>query len=242
MIPRPGLRPAPGKVKVRPDFLLLQTVMLRSLARPLQPRQCRPLPDWPTSTTPISPRPSAAIRMVHRAIKAVLAGERYHPEGNWTTSACTARRPSGAPTRRPMTSRNWPGSYYMKERIGEVFDGYHLGGHGLRHLRRPRRGLCRGPGLFRLGPTGFPTPSSTRCWGTQRDSAFPPRRPGTGQLVRADLESNKIDFVLASTAVGRGAVVPSVGGGCNPEAAQTRRKGPASRRPREPLPGIRHRK
>ena len=38
--------------------------------------------------------------------------------------ACIARRPSGAPTRRRATSISWLKCYYMRDRVGETFDGH----------------------------------------------------------------------------------------------------------------------
>ena len=108
------------QVKLRPDFQLLQTVMLRSL------KQAMYSPDnvgtlvWLTRITRISPHRFAVTRPAgYRAIKAVLAKEKYTPTMSGTISVCTARRLSGAPMRRRAMS-NWLKCFFMKERIGET--------------------------------------------------------------------------------------------------------------------------
>ncbi len=113
------------KIKQRPDMHLLQTVMLRSL------RQAMYSPDnvghfglayehYTHFTSPIRRYPDL---LVHRAIKAVLAGESYRPSSSWDdiglNCSMTERRADEA----TRDVDNWLKCYYMKERIGEEFDG-----------------------------------------------------------------------------------------------------------------------
>jgi ribonuclease R len=113
-----------GKIRLRPDAQLLQTVMLRSL------RQAIYSPDnvghfglaydsYTHFTSPIRRYPDL---LVHRAIKAVLAGKRYSP-GNWEEigMACslTERRADEA----TRDVEDWLKCYYMRGRIGETFSG-----------------------------------------------------------------------------------------------------------------------
>lgn len=112
------------KIKPRPDAQLLQTVMLRSL------RQAMYSPDnvghfglsyehYTHFTSPIRRYPDL---LVHRSIKAVLDGTRYAP-GKWDEigmhCSMTERRADEA----TRDVNNWLKCYYMRDRIGEEFDG-----------------------------------------------------------------------------------------------------------------------
>ncbi|MDR0700892.1 MAG: ribonuclease R [Azoarcus sp.] len=112
------------KTRQRPDAQLLQTVMLRSL------RQAVYSPDnvghfglaydaYTHFTSPIRRYPDL---LVHRAIKAALAGGRYDP-GDWeaTGMACSATERRADEAARDVTA--WLKCYYMRDRIGETFFG-----------------------------------------------------------------------------------------------------------------------
>jgi len=58
--------------------------------------------------------------LIHRAISG-LEKQRYKP-GNWTELGATARRQSAAPTMRRAKSR-LAQCYYMRDRVGEEFEG-----------------------------------------------------------------------------------------------------------------------
>jgi ribonuclease R len=115
-------------LKGRPDLQLLQTVMLRSL------RQAVYSPDnlghfglayeaYTHFTSPIRRYPDL---LVHRAIKAVLTGQQYKPAqdaGDWSAigvhCSMTERRADEA----DRDVENWLKCFYMRDRIGEEFDG-----------------------------------------------------------------------------------------------------------------------
>ncbi|HYG12811.1 MAG TPA: VacB/RNase II family 3'-5' exoribonuclease, partial [Methylophilaceae bacterium] len=113
-----------SRIKGRPDEQLLQTVLLRSM------QQAVYSPDnighfglayesYTHFTSPIRRYPDL---LVHRAIKAVLDGERYKP-GDWHAlgqhCSMTERRADDAT--RDVTA--WLKCYYMQDKIGEEFDG-----------------------------------------------------------------------------------------------------------------------
>jgi ribonuclease R len=113
-----------ARIKGRPDELLLQTVLLRSM------QQAVYSPDnvghfglayesYTHFTSPIRRYPDL---LIHRAIKAVLEGERYQP-GDWHVlgqhCSMTERRADDAT--RDVTA--WLKCYYMQDKIGEEFDG-----------------------------------------------------------------------------------------------------------------------
>ena len=112
------------KIRVRPDAQLLQTVLLRSM------QQAVYSPDnvghfglayeaYAHFTSPIRRYPDL---LIHRAIKAVLNGDKYKA-GDWnalgTQCSMTERRADDAT--RDVT--NWLKCFYMQDKIGEVFEG-----------------------------------------------------------------------------------------------------------------------
>ena len=105
-----------SRVKHRPDVQLLQTVLLRSLQQAVySPENVGHFglayEAYTHFTSPIRRYPDL---LVHRAIKAVLAGERYDAGRLGASSGSTARRPSAAPTRRRATCEAWLKCYYMR--------------------------------------------------------------------------------------------------------------------------------
>lgn len=112
------------QIKDRPDAQLLQTVLLRSM------QQAVYSPDnvghfglayeaYAHFTSPIRRYPDL---LIHRAIKAVLSGEKYKAK-DWNTlgvhCSMTERRADEAT--RDVT--NWLKCFYMQDKIGEVYDG-----------------------------------------------------------------------------------------------------------------------
>jgi ribonuclease R len=189
------------KIKLRPDAQLLQTVMLRSL------RQAMYSPDnvghfglsythYTHFTSPIRRYPDL---LVHRAIKAVLAGEQYVPAGAWDDIGlhCSATERRADEATRDV--ENWLKCYYMKERIGEVFDGSisavtafgifvaldQVYVEGLVHVTE------LGEDYFKFDAIKH------QMLGERTGKRFRLGDRLQVKLVKADLESGKIDFVLA---------------------------------------------
>jgi len=113
------------RIKGRPDAGLLQMVMLRSL------RQARYEPEnighfglgydaYTHFTSPIRRYPDL---LVHRAIKAVLHGKQYKPEQKWAElgahCSMTERRADDA----TRDVEAWLKCFYMRDHLGSVFSG-----------------------------------------------------------------------------------------------------------------------
>jgi ribonuclease R len=112
------------QVKGRPDAPLLQTVLLRSLQQAVySPENAGHFglayEAYTHFTSPIRRYPDL---LVHRAIKAVVGKKTYKP-GNWVA---LGQHCSDTERRADEASReveSWLKAYYMKDRVGEEFDG-----------------------------------------------------------------------------------------------------------------------
>ncbi|MGE5384800.1 MAG: ribonuclease R [Betaproteobacteria bacterium] len=187
------------KIKLRPDAQLLQTAMLRSL------KQAMYSPDnvghfglayehYTHFTSPIRRYPDL---LVHRAIKAVLAGKRYDP-GSWDEVGlhCSATERRADEATRDV--EQWLKCYYMKGRIGEEFDGTisavtafgifvaldAVYVEGLVHVSE------LGEDYFQFDAVKH------QMLGERTGQRYRLGDRVRVRLVRADLETNKIDFVL----------------------------------------------
>lgn len=186
----------------RPDKQLLQTVMLRSL------RQAVYTPDnvghfglayesYTHFTSPIRRYPDL---LVHRAIKSALAGRRYEP-GSWDEIGMhcsqTERRADDA----TRDVEAWLKCFYMRDRIGEEFTGSisavvpfgvfvaldEVFVEGLVHVSE-------------LGQDYFHFDEAAHAMvGERTGRRFRLSDRVRVQLVRADLETNKIDFRLVES-------------------------------------------
>ena len=203
-----GDNPAPAdyakllaQIKGRPDFNLLQTVLLRSL------QQAVYSPDneghfglgydaYTHFTSPIRRYPDL---LIHRCIKACLAGERYRPSGaTWPElgvhCSLTERRADDA----TRDVENWLKCYFMQDKIGEVFAGTvsgvtHFGlfvtldglnVDGLVHVTE------LGNDYFHFDPIRH------AMNGERTGKSFRLADRITVKVARVDLEATKIDFVL----------------------------------------------
>ena len=190
------------RIRGRPDANLLQTVLLRSLQQAVYG------PDnvghfglgydaYTHFTSPIRRYPDL---LIHRSIKACLAGTRYQPSGaSWTElgvhCSLTERRADEA----TRDVENWLKCYFMQDRVGETFSGTvsgvtHFGVFvtldglnidGLVHVTE-------------LGPDYFHFDAIRHALIGERSGVS--RRLADRvrvKVARVDLDQSRIDFVLA---------------------------------------------
>jgi ribonuclease R len=188
------------RIRKRPDFGLLQTILLRSL------KQAQYSPSnvghfglafeaYVHFTSPIRRYPDL---LVHRAIKAQLAGRRYE-EKDWEE---LGRHCSETERRADDASRdveNWLKCYYMRDHVGGTFSGSITGVtpfglfvtlddyfvDGLVHISE-------------LGRDYFQFDAARhQLIGERTGKRFRLADRMTVKLVRVDLDTRKIDFVPA---------------------------------------------
>jgi len=189
------------RIRGRPDFNLLQTVLLRSL------KQAVYTPEnvghfglayeaYVHFTSPIRRYPDL---LVHRAIKALLAGKRYGTELDWEA---LGRHCSETERRADDASRDvesWLKCYYMRGHVGETFSGTITGVvpfglfvtlddyfvDGLVHISELGRDYFQYDGARHL------------LFGERTKKRFRLADRMTVRLVRVDVDQRKIDLVPA---------------------------------------------
>ena len=190
------------KIYKRPDAQLLQTVMLRSLQQAVYSPHITghfglAYDSYTHFTSPIRRYPDL---LVHRAIKAVLSGETFNP-GDWQElgkhCSMTERRADEA----TRDVESWLKCFYMQDKIGECFDGVisSVTGFGLFVALDE----VYVEGLIHISEL----PSDYFHFDANKHMLLGERsgeqyRLGDRlrvKLVRVDLETSKIDFVLAET-------------------------------------------
>ncbi len=192
------------RIKGRPDAGLLQTVMLRSL------RQAKYEPEntghfglgyeaYAHFTSPIRRYPDL---LVHRAIKAVLQGKQYKPAMKWAElgihCSMTERRADDAT--RDVDA--WLKCFYMRDHLGSVFTGTvssvtsfgmfvsldDLYVEGLVHISE-------------LGKDYFHFDAGKhQLLGERSGQSYRLGDRVQVRVVKVDMESTKIDFVLQDVA------------------------------------------
>jgi len=198
-------------IKGRPDEQLLQTVLLRSM------QQAVYSPDnvghfglayesYTHFTSPIRRYPDL---LIHRAIKAVVEGKKYKA-GNWTElglhCSMTERRADDA----TRDVEVWLKCFYMQDKVGEVFNGTVAGvtsfGLFVALDEVYVEGLLH---VTELGNDYFNFDNIRHEMAGERTGVR--YRLGDRlrvKVARVDMESSKIDFVLATDETDDAAPVP----------------------------------
>jgi ribonuclease R len=188
------------KIRSRPDFTLLQTILLRSL------KQAVYSPDnaghfglafeaYVHFTSPIRRYPDL---LVHRAIKACLKGRRY--EGvDWDALGLHCSETERRADEASRDVENWLKCFYMKEHVGGVFTGAVTGvtSFGLFVTLDDYfvDGLVH---ISELGRDYFQFDAARHMLlGERSGQRFRLADRMKVRLVRVDLETRKIDFVPA---------------------------------------------
>jgi ribonuclease R len=188
------------RIKGRPDFALLQTILLRSMKQAVYTPENvghfgLAFDAYVHFTSPIRRYPDL---LVHRAIKAALASRRY-AEVDWEA---LGRHCSETERRADDASRdveNWLKCHYMQDHVGGVFEGAVTGVtpfglfvtldeyfvDGLVHISE------LGRDYFQFDATRH------MLMGERTKKRYRLADRMKVKLVRVDLESRKIDFVPA---------------------------------------------
>ncbi len=189
------------RIKSRPDFALLQTILLRSLKQAVYTPENLghfglAFDAYVHFTSPIRRYPDL---LTHRGIKAALAGRRYEEGLDW---ADLGRHCSETERRADEASRdveNWLKCHYMQDRVGNVFHGAVTGVtpfglfvtldeyfvDGLVHISE------LGRDYFQFDATRH------MLLGERTKKRYRLADRMKVKLVRVDLDSRKIDFVPA---------------------------------------------
>jgi ribonuclease R len=187
-------------VRKRPDVQLLQTVLLRSL----QQAQYSPenvghfglaYEHYTHFTSPIRRYPDL---LIHRSIKAVLAGGRYKP-GNWADLGAHCSQTERRADEATREVASWLKCYYMRDRVGEEFEGSvsAVTGFGIFVALDDFyvEGLVH---ISELGQDYFQFDATRhQLVGDRTRKTFRLADRVRVKIARADLETSRIDFVLA---------------------------------------------
>jgi ribonuclease R len=188
------------QIRGRPDYQLLQTSLLRSL------RQAVYSPEnvghfglayeaYTHFTSPIRRYPDL---LVHRAIKAVLQGQTYEP-GNWAELGAHCSQSERRADEATRDVEAWLKCFYMRGRVGERFTASISGVAAFGVFVALDEVYVEGMvHVSELGSDYFQFDATRRqLLGERTGKRFRLGDRVEVQLVRADLETTRLDFVLA---------------------------------------------
>jgi len=192
------------QIRGRPDYQLLQTILLRSL------RQAVYSPEnlghfglayeaYTHFTSPIRRYPDL---LVHRAIKAVLQGQTYEP-GSWTELGAHCSQTERRADEATRDVEAWLKCFYMRGRVGERFTASISGVAAFGIFVALDEVYVEGMvHVSELGSDYFQFDATRRqLLGERTGKRFRLGDRVEVRLARADLETTRLDFVLAQEAV-----------------------------------------
>ncbi len=188
--------------KGRPDAELLQVMMLRSMQQAVYEPHCGghfglAYEAYAHFTSPIRRYPDLTV---HRAIKAVLNQQTYTPNKSWQalgvhTSFCERRADDAS-----RDVENWLKTYYMRDKVGEVFEGK-ISGMTNFGLFVTLDGIHI-DGLVHISDLGEDyfnfRPEIMAIEGERSGIRFNMGDKVSVRVARADLDTSKIDLTLIS--------------------------------------------
>ncbi|WP_029609730.1 ribonuclease R [Neisseria sicca] len=188
--------------KGRPDAELLQVMMLRSMQQAVYEPHCDghfglAYEAYAHFTSPIRRYPDLTV---HRAIKAVLNQQTYTPNKSWQalgvhTSFCERRADDAS-----RDVENWLKTYYMRDKVGEVFEGK-ISGMTNFGLFVTLDGIHI-DGLVHISDLGEDyfnfRPEIMAIEGERSGIRFNMGDKVSVRVARADLDTSKIDLTLIS--------------------------------------------
>jgi ribonuclease R len=187
------------RIRGRPDFALLQTVLLRSLRQAVYSPQNvghfgLAYEAYTHFTSPIRRYPDL---VVHRAIRAALRSESYRP-GDWTQLAQHCSQTERRADEATRDVEAWLKCYYMRDRIGERFTASISGVAAFGIFVALDDVFVEGMvHVSELGNDYFQFDAARhQLLGERSGRRFRLSDRVRVRLVRADLETTRLDFVL----------------------------------------------
>lgn len=188
------------RIRGRPDRQLLQTLLLRSLQQAVySPEDVGHFglayETYTHFTSPIRRYPDL---LVHRAIKAALRGERYDP-GDWAALGAHCSQTERTADEATRDVEAWLKCWSMRDRVGEQFTGSISGVAAFGVFVALDEVYVEGMvHVSDLGTDYFRFDAARhQLLGERSGRRFRLADRLQVKLVRADLETTRLDFVLA---------------------------------------------